>query len=239
MLMRSKKVICVNIEKNKTAYEALQLGAVSNSQYDAQLQSGKLPYGWYWTGTVVAYMKAGEPFGKVASFADPDTSEIWQMDVPKKYQGKKNICLIADPGGFDHKKDGSTVTIRLKKISVVPMPPRDGWHMPDKFGFPSGKESNNDNKEARKLWRWDSRGYVGLLARLGYYFGFVRRYVDADFGPSSRCGVLVEPAKIDATPDKELKQLAQEAEKTLAKMRGVVQEELLKPIEELVEVAKR
>jgi hypothetical protein len=51
---------------------------------------------------------------------------------------------------------GKTVKIKLPK--------EDGWYETDKFGIPSGKPSDENNPDARKLWRIENN--ETLLARV-------------------------------------------------------------------------
>ena len=232
MRSNEEKVIAVIIE-SKTALEALQIGAASCPYYDKQIKEGNLPIGIYWTRTGTAYMKPGVPFGKTATYTDPSTGEVWRIAVPRKFQGKKDRTLLFNISKDEVSKEGNTVVLKPRKIAMKPIAKEDGWHLPDEFCFPSGKESNIDNQEARKLWRRTNEGYVGLLAR---YFDdfYIRRYVYADDQPSYRFGVLTEE-QAGVCPN--LKPLALDAEKELTELRGTVKEEKLTRIAALVEAA--
>ena len=224
--------------ENQTAFEALQLGAADNLRYDQLIREKKLPYDWYWTRRMVAYAKAGEPFGKIASFTDPGTGEIWQTNVPKKFQGKKNIVLLASIGKSESKKDGNKITLTPKKITAKKMPEKDGWRLTDELGFPSGKESSENDVNARKLYHRDASGYVGLLSR-GYSYGYVGRSVVAYGWPSVRFGVWIDDSPTTENGCPNLKPLAFEAEKDLNVLRNVVKEDCLARIVALVEAAKK
>lgn len=223
---------------DRTAFEALQLGAATCPRYDQEIKAGKLPYGVYWTSTATAYMTPGIPFGKTASFTDPNTGEVWQVAVPKKYQGKKDCALLANIGAGQFSKKDNTVILKPKAFALKPMSSVDGcWRLPDEFGFPSGKESDSTNQEARRLWRRVNEGYVGLLARDYYGFGDDGRDVNCGYYPSDRYGVLTEEQIIGSVGN--LKPLALDAEIELTELRGTVKEERLTRITALVEAAKQ
>lgn len=219
--------------KDKTAFEALQLSAATNAEYDPLVIAGKLS-GWHWTSTMAAYEKADVPFGKTISFQSGN--ETWKIAIPKKYQGKRNLVLLANLSPKEARKDGNIVTLTPKKITAKPMPKTDGWHIPDEFFFPSGKESSSNDEKARKLWRRDNCAYVGLLSRDYYFFGYYWRDVYADYGVW-RYGVMI--SNKSKSGKIELKPFAQEARQALDKMRGIVKEELLAPIDKLVEAANQ
>lgn len=76
-----------------------------------------------------------------------------------------------------------------KKPRPIYLPLKDGYYEVDeKTGIPNGKPSQESNKKARYLYRWQDRDWEGLLARGGC--GDFRRGVDAIRLPSDRLGVL-------------------------------------------------
>ena len=221
--------------KDKTAFEALQLGAATNVEYDPLVVASKLS-GWHWTSTMAAYEKAGVPFGKSIIFQSGN--ETWKITVPKKYQGKRNLVLLANLSPKEGKKEGSVVTLTPKKITAKPMPEQNGWYMPDEFGFPSGNASSNSDETARYLWRRDICAYVGLLSRGSYWwFGYYRRVVLADYYGYYRFGVMISNTGKSGNID--LRTFTKEAKQAIEKMRGAVKEELLTPLDKLVEAAER
>ena len=227
----------MQIFENKTRLEALQLGAATNLQHDKMIKEDTLPQRWHWTRTMAVYEKADVPFGKKVSMKLYDKDETWEFSIPKKYQGKANVVLLAEIDKNEVKQEGNRIILSPKEITAKPMPKKDGWHLPDEFGFPSGNEINSDNSNARKLWRRDDCAFVGLLSRGDGDFGDGRRYVDAGDRDYGRYGVVINNLGTSGKTD--LKPLAQEAKKALDKMRGVVKEELLTPLKDLVEAANK
>jgi len=208
---------------NKTKIEALQLGAASNAEYDQMIKENKLGYDGYWTSTAVAYEKPGTPFGKTASFKSG--SNTWTIAIPRKYQGKKNLVLLANISPEEVKPEGNVITLLPKKIIVKKMPEKNGWYVPDEIGFPSGKESNSGDENARRLWRMDE-GHVGLLSR-GYGFGCGRRDVYAYLRGDDRLGVMISntgtSGKIGCENCKRLEKENTDLRERLAKIKDIVE----------------
>jgi len=236
--MWKKEEITMQTFENKTRLEALQLGAVTNKECDQLIKEGKLPKDrWHWASTMAVYELPGVQFKKQARMKLYDKDETYIYDVPKKYQGKKDIVILANVGKNEVEPKGNEIILKPKKVVVKPMPKKDGWYMPDEYGFPSGKESSSDNQDARKLWRRTDMPFVGLLSRYcDRWDGYGRQVVNASYWDDVRFGVVINNTCTSGKTD--LKPLAQEAEKAIDKMRGVVKEELLTPIKALVEAAK-
>jgi hypothetical protein len=176
-------------------------------------------------------VQPGVPFGKEIK------SDGLTVLVPHKFQGKKDISLVA------YTKD---LTIKGKVISsarfeAFDLPINDNWYDTDsKYGLPVG-EPKEYSEERRHLYRWQDRSWVGLVVRFyGVWGDYDWRDVYCYFDASSRYGVLGKSrSKKNAGKTPDLKQLAREAEKSVKRMDGVVKKELLTPIEMLVEAAKR
>jgi hypothetical protein len=134
------------------------------------------------TRTFIASQVKDVPFSKTIEF------QSYTLVVPKRVQGKKNVCIVADKKNMMMKNK----TITLKKFDVLPYPKQDGWHLSDKrYGLPIGKETNDSNPQARHLWRRDNEAYLGFVVR--WYFWFVgggRRDVYCDGDANYRCGVV-------------------------------------------------
>lgn len=90
---------------------------------------------------------------------------------------------------YTYDKEGNGTIEINGENDKVKFPIRDGWYEQDKYGFPTGKESNVTNKNARYLWR-RNEAHTGLVARSYGDFGGTRDvgcYYYAEF----RCGVLI------------------------------------------------
>ncbi|MFA5240628.1 MAG: hypothetical protein WC476_13110, partial [Phycisphaerae bacterium] len=136
--------------ESKTRLEALQLGAATNQEYDMMIREATLPKGdWYWTRTMAAYELPGMPFGKQARMKLYDKDETYIYNIPKKYQGKKDMVILANIGKDEVKTKGNEIILKPRKVVIKPMQKKNGWYLPDEYGFPSGKESDESNPEAR------------------------------------------------------------------------------------------
>jgi hypothetical protein len=224
--MWKKEEITMQTFENKTRLEALQLGAATNAECDKLIKEDKLPHRWHWTRTMAAYEKPNVPFNKKVSMKIYDKDETWELAVPKKYRGKANIVLLAEIGKKEVRQEGNMIILSPTKITAKPMPKEDGWHMPDEFGFPSGDESNNDNKDVRYLWRRTDGAFVGLLSRYDGWGGDWRD-VYADGRGDGRCGVVISnpgtSGKTDCENCKRLEKENVELKEALAKIKNIVE----------------
>jgi len=166
---------------------------LSNLEIDKRLKSGQ----WEkekemypcWTGTLVVYEEPGKAFGKTVE------CEGLIFNIPKKFQGKKNMAIVCNHPDFVLKEN--TITPG-KSAKCIPIPEKDGWYLPEKqFGIPNGEKGNNDGHRSY-LWRWSSP-FVGLVSRCcGGWGGWDRRVVDASYGPYGRRGVFGIKGKCSA-----------------------------------------
>jgi hypothetical protein len=115
-------------------------------------------------------------------------------------------------------------------LVVVPnFPGPDGWYLPHaETGVPRGREVE-ESSDARYLYRLNGSSYVGLLVRGDGFGGFDRQYVGANYGASSRFGVVAEvpegdAAKIQALIDAPAS--VQSVAKTVVELSGVSPDEL-------------
>jgi hypothetical protein len=188
-----------------TFIEALKLAEgkrlISNKEADAILQDEQ-EYEKYkdlfycWTGTLLIYEAPSKPFGdKPFGEFVKDSSTGWIIDVPKRYQGKKDCALIIEHPHFKIQKGKYDMTFIMPDkdsnlIMLPEFPTGSSWHIPEpSFGIPIGKTINSDEKEARYLYRRDGAS-IRPLCRYNFDFNDGRRDVDADRSPyDGRLGV--------------------------------------------------
>jgi hypothetical protein len=139
------------------------------------------------TRTFIASQVKDVPFGKTIEF------QGYTLEIPKRVQGKKNVCIVADKKNIVIKNK----VITLKKFDVLPYPKQDGWYLPErKYGLPVGKEVKIENPQARHLWRRDNEAYLGFVVR-GYdwFVSYGRRVVVCGYVANYRCGVVEKEGK--------------------------------------------
>lgn len=150
-----------------------KLRMLSNVEIDSRLSSNvceteKEMYPC-WTGTLIAYTLPNQPLGKTIEF------DGLIFNVPKKFQGKKNVAIVCNHPDFILNEN--TITPG-KSAQCIPFPEKNGWYLTEKeFGIPNGTPSNYETPVSRYLWRWTDRAYTGLLSR--YFDDRVRRVVVA------------------------------------------------------------
>lgn len=186
-----EKIAQFDGDKGLTFQEAIakankrKLRIPSNLEIDSRLQGEewKKEKEMYpcWTGTLIIYEAVGKAFGKTVEY------QGLTFNVPKAFQGKKGAAIVVNHPDFILKDD---VITPGKSTKCIPLPDDDGWYLPEpQFGIPNGSKGEDDGKH-RKLWRWQDKAYIGLVARCyGRWLGRYRRVVDAYYVPSSRLGV--------------------------------------------------
>jgi len=154
-----------------------------------------------WSGTFVAYEMPDKPLGKTIECKIKENTFVF--NVPKKFQGKRNIALAINHGfSEDGKPLISYKQIGEKKFlveiadksmikAIRHFPSEDGFYLPEKeFGLPSGSKLNNDGKNTRHLWRINC-AYCGFAsAGLGVVLIYGRRSVGVGGRSDGRFGVL-------------------------------------------------
>ena len=186
-----------------TFIEALKLAEgrhlLSNLDADMILQDeerykkySKLFY--CWTGDLLVYEEPGKEFGEWVKDAD----NSWIIDIPKEFQGRKDIALLIQHPNFKIEKgkyDMTFVKPNGKKsydYIAIPFKPKNGWYLPDSYGIPNGEELTKANKEARYLYRRFS-ATVRPVARWVNVF-YDRRVVICGYYVDGRLGVgVVQP----------------------------------------------
>jgi len=155
-----------------------------------------------WSGTFVAYKAPNKPLGKTIECKI--LGDTYVFNVPKKFQGKRNIALAINHG---FTKEGKPL-ISYKKIgekrflveiadesmikAIRHFPSEDGWQLPEKkFGLPSGSKLNYASKNARYLWRING-AYCGFASAGDYVFYVISgwRVVYVGCRSGGRFGVL-------------------------------------------------
>ena len=145
-----------------------------------------------WTGIITVYENAGTPFGEYVK----DQQSGWVFDVPKKYQGKKDIVLVLQQKDYKLKKEKyGIIHLTATKVESLSFPTENGWYLPDpKFGIPTGDKVNEDNPNVQFLWRVTDGDPIRPLARDGDWDWDHWRAVLANWVPANRLGVgLAEP----------------------------------------------
>ena len=165
-------------ERDVPLLKALSTNALTPNikQLDAHLQKGrKLPGTW---STPILYGAPGTPLGPQISFSG------LIFNVPKKYQGCKDIALTYGDTSTKREGDATVVTGRILHV-VRNFPTAGGWYGTDKAtGIPKGEQQvSSDNPRARRLWRVNG-AYVGAVVRGDDWVDGDRRYVYADVRPS-------------------------------------------------------
>lgn len=147
-----------------------------------------------WTGLLLVYEMPGVPFGKFVK----DAQTGWVFDIPKKYQGQKNMALVLEQKNFKIEKGEYDLTlVKATKMDAIPFPERDGWYISEeKYGIPSGEKSEESNPKARYLWRITDSDPIHPVARYDFWGGYDGRRVNCYLLPDSgRLGVgVVEPS---------------------------------------------
>ncbi len=176
-------------------YDALKLAEgkrlISNAQADRILQDKDIRDKFSdlfpcWTGTVVIYEEAGKPFGEYVK------NDYFVFDVPKQFQGLKDVCLVAEHPHY--KIEEGKYGLRFLRVAdeanirQQEFPKEYGWYLPDEVtGIPRSDKKDSSDSKARKLWR-SVGAWIGPLVR--YYYNFYgRRLVYAVGGPDDRLGV--------------------------------------------------
>ena len=148
-----------------------------------------------WTGLITVYENPGTPFGKYVK--DPDSG--WIFDIPKAYQGQKDIALVLQQKDYKIVEGEYGIKfLKASKMEAIPFPASNGWYLPEtKFGLPSGEKSNQENPKARYLWRVSGGDPIRPVARYGIWHGYLRRIVNCSGMPvDCRLGVgVVEPQR--------------------------------------------
>lgn len=108
-------------------------------------------------------------------------------------------CYPAWTGTHVEYKAGSTeakVWDEGEKPEQISLPIQDGWYAPEgKHGLPVGLKSDSSDAKARRLWRWQTDAWSGLVSRgRGWVWGDGRRGVDC-YVRVNRLGVLATPMK--------------------------------------------
>lgn len=139
--------------------------------------------GYYWSGLLFVRAAEGTTLGEKVEF------DHVVFEVPAKWQGTDDQHALI----ISHEHllvEGNTIFLKQgheSDVQVLETPRKDGYYMPNDWGFPNGKAVEYTKKEARFFWqRRDA--YVGLLAR----DGDGGRFVVAGRRPSLRLGVLLE-----------------------------------------------
>ena len=85
----------------------------------------------YWSGTLAAYAKPGEKFGKFIFYTDPQTSKVWAFPTGQ-YEGATNSILVVEhPNYVIRMKDNYMLVVPHNPASVgivENFPEKDGWH---------------------------------------------------------------------------------------------------------------
>lgn len=143
-----------------------------------------------WADPTLIYEASDKPFGEFIK------TPYFIMDIPKQFQGMKNVALAISSSHYkfqDDKYGNKFIRPEEDKIKLIQnFPSNNGWYNTDpETGVPYGQEISSSNPEARYLYR-RSEAWIGPLVR--YYDGFyvdVRRYVYCDGGPDGARGVGV------------------------------------------------
>jgi len=54
----------------------------------------------FWTGTIVAYPRTGEPFPPILQYNDSGSGTVYIFEIPKRFRGKKDSALVMFPDGY-------------------------------------------------------------------------------------------------------------------------------------------
>lgn len=87
--------------------------------------------------------------------------------------------------------DGEECTITEGKMrKEIIMPCTNGWYEMDEFGLPFGKASNEENKNARYLWRSNKNNAPLVCGSGNNWSRYGRRGIDAIYGANSAFAVV-------------------------------------------------
>jgi len=155
-----------------------------------------------WSGTIVAYVEPGKPFGKMIQYFDSETGDRWLLPVPEKYWDRVNCALVAEHPYFTLEEDRPhNIIIHAVGLSLLegfPRPlgyyegnPIRGYYKPDPiFGIPTGEIQDLRSNSVRLLIRGEKR-----IIPVARYDGDLNLYVALDLEPFNALGVVVEAPK--------------------------------------------
>lgn len=165
------------LEKDGSRLVSAKLGhrLLLEPAISAQVQS----VGKFWTGTVVAYPKAGLPFGYEVRVSNRPL--LFLLDT-KDFRGERNLALAFTD--FEILEDGRERIYHPKEIIPIPdFPNESGWCSLHESGVPM-----KNGKYNHYLWRWEAER-VGPLVLA---FGNSRKDVFIHHRPSEKLHALFE-----------------------------------------------
>ncbi len=144
------------------------------------------------TGALIAYEKAGAPFGNDIVFEDH--SGMRTVMGSGRYKGERSLALfVPSVRAGDFECEGKEMFLTADQSRVVPVPafPEvSGWHETFRdTAVPHGEPLSEGN--GRYLSR-TINPYVGLLARGYSHDGHGKAHVCADFAPWYHLGAVFE-----------------------------------------------
>ncbi len=222
-------------EKNVTGYKVLEYLSqgrkiLDNKSTNAELQSGewqKTRDSWpRWTSTIVVNEAPEVKFGKVVEYQNVS------FEVPKEYQGRKNVALVLDSSTLKMEKQDEKVLLSAKVLKSQHYPEENGWSMPDEdTGIPTGSKDSSSDTNARYLWR-TSRTRIGPVAR---GFGYYGRDVAVNGGLDLGFGVAFAEQDKQGQAGKTVPtELIEQVRSSLEKLELTNKQELIEPIKKLV-----
>lgn len=128
-------------------------------------KGGLADAGWYWTGTLLAYEKAGAPFGEELRYYDRSTGFEYIVPVPKKFQGKTDCAIASNHPDFSLEIKGSQRIFKAVRLDLLEDFPQlaDFYRIDPRYGIPFGNPVETSISDARYFYRDES--HVSLIAR--------------------------------------------------------------------------
>jgi len=160
-LVESQKLI---IASNKRLYNAL------NESNDWESIKDVFPC---WSGTMTGYEGPGIPLGSVIEYVDQETKFRWIFPVPEKYQGMKDVILVAEHPDYSLEIKGNDRIVKAAVVDIIEKFPAESekfYFTDPKHSIPFGNQVTETNL-LQNLYRFEIldriEKRVGPVDRLG------------------------------------------------------------------------